>query len=199
MTTWNASTRTLALMEFGLRTTEKDVSLLPTTQRHTQTQRSVLQHTGCPAEPRAALPPPAGPGGSSAVHLLSHTTYFFFIIFFGNFITVLKYCLAYRISSRSVHTQKWVRLRFCTYETLQCMRRPRACGVSSMHPVLHWTTLSFLFTISLKKQTKTNTKKKKTTNRTQKIPPERHFHSVEDSYELVLCFLCKQFRMQYHT
>lgn len=49
--------------------------------------------------------------------LLSQTTFFFLVIF----ITVLKYCLAYRISSRSVRTRQWVWLGFCTYETLQCL------------------------------------------------------------------------------
>lgn len=35
---------------------------------------------------------------------------FFLFFFFGNFITVLKYCLAYRISSRSVRTRQRGRL-----------------------------------------------------------------------------------------
>lgn len=54
--------------------------------------------------------------------LLSQTTFFFFFFFFlVIFITVLKYCLAYRISSRSVRARQRVWLGFCTYETLQCL------------------------------------------------------------------------------
>lgn len=152
MTTWNASTRTLALMEFGPRTTERR-SFAP---RCSDTQSSGP----------AALPAAARLGGAAPRRTLTLSNYLFFLLlfFFGNFITVLKYCLAYRISSRSVHTQKWVRLRFCTYETLQCTRRPRARGVSSMHPVFTLIDPQFsVGTILLKKQTKTNTKKKQQT------------------------------------
>lgn len=84
--------------------------------------------------------------------------YFFFVCFLVILITVLKYCLAYRIASRSARTRQWAWLGFCTYETLQCLCADRDLPVCLRCILSLHLTLTSLFCFEL-----VHLKKKKTT------------------------------------
>lgn len=112
--------------------------------------------------------------------------------FFGKFYYSIKVLLSYRISSCSVHTQKWVWIRFCTYETLQCMyadHRICQCVFNALClPNLHQPPVSVSTILRLKKTLK---------NKNKKTKREKKFHSrnistAYDSYELVFVnsFIC---------
>lgn len=128
-------------MEFRPRTTENDgICYLRRSTRHTSPrvvlrvctdQRAGRTGESCfpprlpglhPARTRSSLETTQsdclGTENRSWGFTFSNDFFFFFLVIF---ITVLKYCLAYRISSRSVRTRQWVWLGFCTYETLQCL------------------------------------------------------------------------------
>lgn len=156
-------------MELRPRTTENDGDSLPTTGDATRSPRD----PAAPAAPRTraldTTQRTAWEPRTGHEDLLS-------LPFFGNFVTVLKYCLAYRASSRGARARQRVGLGLCTYETLQ-----RRCADWALPPCLPSAlslrlTLNLTFLLELfhlKKQTKPLKKI------IQNIPPKRHFHTSE--------------------